>query len=127
MPRIENIAGLIKLREDARKKIQTRIADKVVVRVSLATCGIASGGEQVLQAMQDEVEKQGLGDVVFLRTGCMTYCHSEPTVQITLPGRKPVVFGKLDEASARSLVENYIINGEPLGTVIPVNYVRVVL
>jgi NADP-reducing hydrogenase subunit HndB len=46
----------------------------------------------VLQAMQDEVEKQGLGDVVFLRTGCMTYCHSEPTVQITLPGRKPVVF-----------------------------------
>jgi len=127
MPRIANVDQLKKMRDEARMKRAKLVSEKVIVNVSLATCGIASGGEKVMAAMQAEVKKQGLGNVVFLTTGCMTYCHSEPTVQVCLPGKKPVVFGKLDEVSARRLVENYIVKGEPVGTVIPVNYVRVTL
>ncbi len=127
MPKISNIADLKKYQEKYQAQKEADARDKIVVNVSLATCGIASGGNAVMAAMKDEVEKQGLKNVVFRQSGCMTYCHSEPTVEVSLPGHEPLVFGKLDERGARLLVENYIKYGEPTGTVIPVNYHRVTL
>lgn len=99
---------------------------KTVINVSLATCSIAAGGRKALEAIQDEIAKAGLGDSVLLvQSGCMTYCHSEPTVEITKPGAAPVVFGGVDEAKARALVTEYIVKGEAVAGEIPVNYVRV--
>ncbi len=126
MARIKSVTDL----KEYQKRHQAREAarkEKVVVNVSLATCGIASGGPAVLDAMKDELGKQGLTDVEFITSGCMTYCYAEPTVEVTLPGKEPVVFGKLDANSARTLVQKYIKGGEVVGTVIPVNYTRVVL
>jgi NADP-reducing hydrogenase subunit HndB len=127
MTRISNIADLKKYQDAYKARREAESRDKVVVNVSLATCGIASGGIAVMEAMQDEVSRQGLQNVEFRQSGCMTYCHSEPTVEVTLPGHDPLVFGKLDETAARLLVEKYIKSGEPTGTIIPVNYNRVTL
>jgi NADP-reducing hydrogenase subunit HndB len=127
MTKILNIADLKKYQQAYSDRKEADARDKIIVNVSLATCGIASGGNAVLAAMKDEVEKQGLKNVEFRQSGCMTYCHSEPTVEVVLPGHEPLVFGKLDERGARLLVENYIKHGEPTGTVIPVNYTRVTL
>jgi NADP-reducing hydrogenase subunit HndB len=126
MEKIQSVADLKKLQESYRARMAAR-SQKVCVNVSLATCGIASGGKAVMAALQDELARQGITHVEFMQSGCMTYCHSEPTVEVTLPGKEPVVFGKLDEASARELVRKYIKNGELVEGVIPVNYVRVVL
>ena len=126
MEKIQSVADLKKLQESYRARMAAR-SQKVCVNVSLATCGIASGGKAVMAALQDELAKQGITNVEFMQSGCMTYCHSEPTVEVTLPGKEPLVFGKLDEASARELVRKYIKNGELVEGVIPVNYVRVVL
>jgi NADP-reducing hydrogenase subunit HndB len=101
--------------------------DKTIVNVSLATCSIAAGGKFALEAMQDEVAKNGLNGVEFMQSGCMTYCYAEPTVEITLPGKEPVVFGYVDEAKARELITEYVMKGEPVEGIIPVNYERVVL
>ena len=127
MSKISNIADLKKYQASYKAKKEADAAGKIIVNVSLATCSIASGGNMVMETMRDEVEKQGLENVEFRQCGCMTYCHSEPTVEVTLPGHEPLVFGKLDERGARLLVENYIKHGEPTGTVIPVNYTRVTL
>jgi NADP-reducing hydrogenase subunit HndB len=62
-----------------------------------------------------------------MQSGCMTFCHSEPTVEVTLPGKEAVVFGKLDEAGARLLVQKYLKDGELIEGVIPVKDKRVVL
>ncbi|WP_428560916.1 MAG: (2Fe-2S) ferredoxin domain-containing protein [Solidesulfovibrio sp. DCME] len=98
-----------------------------LVNVSLATCSIAAGGKFAMEAMQDEVTKNGLVDVKFMQSGCMTYCYAEPTVEITLPGKVPVLFGNVDEAKARALITEYVMKGEPVEGIIPVNYQRVVL
>jgi NADP-reducing hydrogenase subunit HndB len=127
MAKIASIADLKKFQEECRAKREARALEKIIVSVSLATCGIASGGNRVMEAMKDEVAKQGIGNVEFIRVGCMTYCHSEPTVEVSLPGREPVVFGRLDEEGARQLVQKYLKNGEVTGAVIPVNYTRVEL
>lgn len=126
MAKIASIAELKKLQEENKAKAAAR-KDKIIVNVSLATCSIASGGKAVMEAMKDEVTKQGLSDVEFMQSGCMTYCYAEPTVVVTLPGKEPVCFGMLDEKSARELVQKYLKNGEVVDNVIPVNYVRVEL
>lgn len=127
MSKIATIAELKKLQEDIKAKKAASAKDKIVVNVSLATCSIASGGNVVLEAMKDEAAKQGINNVEFMMSGCMTYCHSEPTVEVALPGKEAVLFGKLDEAGARLLVQKYLKTGEVVGQVIPVNYIRVEL
>jgi NADP-reducing hydrogenase subunit HndB len=126
MAKIASIAELKKFQEDYKAKAAAR-KDKILVNVSLATCSIASGGNTVMEAMKDEAAKQGISNVEYMQSGCMTYCHSEPTVVVTLPGKEAVCFGKLDEKSARELVQKYLKNGELVDNVIPVNYVRVEL
>jgi NADP-reducing hydrogenase subunit HndB len=126
MEKIQSVADLKKFQARYQARMAAR-SEKVCVNVSLATCGIASGGKAVMAALQDELARQGITNVEFMQSGCMTYCHSEPTVEVTLPGKEPVVFGHLDEASARELVRKYIKGGELVPGVVPVNYVRVVL
>ena len=101
--------------------------NKTIINVSLATCSIAAGGKVALEAMQDEVALNGIANVEFMQSGCMTFCYAEPTVEITLPGKAPVVFGGVDEAKARELVTEYVMKGEPVEGIIPVTYERVVL
>ncbi|HOP39712.1 MAG TPA: (2Fe-2S) ferredoxin domain-containing protein [Geobacteraceae bacterium] len=126
MAKITSVADLKKFQEDYKAK-QAAKKEKIVVNVSLATCGIASGGKTVMAAMKEEAAKEGISNVEFMQSGCMTYCYAEPTVVVTLPGKDPICFGKLDETGARELVKKYLKNGEVTGTVIPVNYNRVEL
>lgn len=123
---IASLDALRARREDilARQKARN---GKIVINVSLATCSIAAGGKVALEAMQDEVALNDLANVEFVQSGCMTFCYAEPTVEITLPGKPPVVFGGVDEAKARELVTEYVMKGEPVEGIIPVTYERVVL
>jgi NADP-reducing hydrogenase subunit HndB len=125
MAKISSVAELKKMREDLQAAKEK--AGKPVINVSLATCGIASGGREVMAALQEEVAAQGL-DVEFMQSGCMTYCYAEPTVQITLPGQAPVTFGPVDAEKAKLLVDKYVKSGEMVAGVgvIPVGYERVV-
>jgi NADP-reducing hydrogenase subunit HndB len=127
MSKITTIAELKKIQGELKAKKAASAKDNIIVNVSLATCSIASGGNEVLAAMKDEATKQGINNVEFMMSGCMTYCHSEPTVEVSLPGKEPMLFGKLNESGARLLVQKYLKEGEVVGQVIPINYVRVEL
>ena len=126
MSTIASLDALRAKREDilARQKARQQ---KVLINVSLATCSIAAGGKVALEAMQDEIALNGIANVEFMQSGCMTFCFAEPTVEITLPGKDPVVFGGVDEAKARELVTEYVMKGEPVEGIIPVTYQRVIL
>ncbi len=127
MPAIPDKKALIARRDAARAKLADRNRSKTLVNVSCGTCGIASGAERVLDAMREEVRIKGLADVEFIRSGCMTYCYAEPTVSITLPGREPVTFGRVNEKSAKALVDDYIARGEPVAGEIPPDFERITL
>jgi NADP-reducing hydrogenase subunit HndB len=126
MAKIQSLAELLKKREELQAAAAQTKKDKVVVNVSLATCGIASGGKEILAVMRDEAKAQGLDNVEFVQSGCMTYCYAEPTVEISLPGQEPVVFGRVDKEKAKVLVAKYIKSGELVDGVIPIAYERVV-
>ena len=69
----------------------------------------------------DELDKRNIGAVV-TQTGCMGYCYAEPTIEVTLPGQEPVVYGYVDQSKADDIIEKYIKNGELVDGIIPQNY-----
>jgi NADP-reducing hydrogenase subunit HndB len=122
MAKINSLAELQKKRAELQAAKNKTISEKILVRVSLATCSIASGGKEMLEAMKTECAAQGITDIVFKRVGCQTCCYAEPTAEVTLPGKEPVTFGYLKADKVKELVQKYIKRGELIEGVIPVNY-----
>jgi NADP-reducing hydrogenase subunit HndB len=120
MEKINSLADLVNMRNQLSEAAASN--NNTIVNVSLGTCSIASGGQTALNIMKDTVAKLNLSDVEFTQSGCMCYCFAEPTVEVKLAGKEPVVFGNVDAARAKQIVEKYIKNGEPVEGVIPVNY-----
>ena len=122
MTKINSLSEFKKLRDEVQLKIKlSKPEQAVVVRVGMATCGIASGAKDTMNHFAEEFEKQAINAVV-LQTGCIGYCYAEPTVEITLPDKEPVTFGYVDKTKASEIIENYIKRGELTDGVIPMNF-----
>lgn len=93
----------------------------IQVKVALATCSKAAGAEPILEFFSQAIEKRGIDAEISL-TGCMGYCYAEPTVEVTLPGKQPVVYGNVTREKADLIIEKHLKHGEIVEGVIPANY-----
>ena len=110
---IKSLDDLKKMREATLNKVQLRETGQntegnIELLIGLATCGIAAGAREAMQAIIDEMAKEGITDVRVVRVGCLGYCHSEPTVQVNIPGQEPVLYGNVSEEVARNIVRVHI-------------------
>jgi NADP-reducing hydrogenase subunit HndB len=126
MEKIKTLADLRRIKENVQAKIDLRekseqAGELVQVKVAMATCGIAAGSKEVMNYFIDHLEENGIRAVV-TQTGCMGYCYAEPTVEITKPGREPVVFGEVTPGKAEEIIQKYLKNDELVEGIIPVNY-----
>lgn len=126
MNKIKTLDDLRKLKDQVQSKIKLRENSDhpeqlVQVKVGMATCGIASGARETMKYFIDELEQQAI-DAVVTQTGCMGYCYAEPTVEVILPGKEPVVFGYVDKAKATEIIDVYIKRGELTDGIIPVTF-----
>ena len=126
MTKIKSLADLKKMKSDLQSKIALREKSenpegRVLIRVGMGTSGIASGAKQIMEFLIDESEKRNV-DAIVSQTGDMGYSYAEPTVEVTLPGQEPIVFGDVDQKKADDIIEKYIKNGELLDGIIPQNY-----
>jgi NADP-reducing hydrogenase subunit HndB len=124
MKTINSPADLRKLKEEIKVKLygkETGSGEKVRIRVHSGTSGMASGAKAILDFIIEELEKRNI-DAIVVRTGDLGYCFAEPTVEVTRPGEKPVVFGNVDKLKADEIIEKYIKNGEYVDGILPVNY-----
>lgn len=124
MGKIKSFEELKKIKEQAKAKVDLRvkgdnIENSIQVKVAMATCGIASGAREIMNIIIDEAAKQGLENVVVTQTGCMGYCYAEPTIEVTLQGQEPVVYGNVNEEKAKEIVEKTLKNGELVDGIIP--------
>lgn len=82
----------------------------VQVIVGMGTCGIAAGAKATLDAFIKEMDAKGLaGSTIIRQTGCMEHCSSEPTVEVIVPDMPTVIYGNVDVATAKQIVEEHII------------------
>lgn len=93
----------------------------VQIRVAMATCGIAAGAREVMNALVEKIEKDKIPAIV-TQGGCMGYCYAEPTVEVRKPGEDPVVFSFVNTEVAMQIVDKYIMKGELIDGILPVNY-----
>jgi NADP-reducing hydrogenase subunit HndB len=126
MGKVKTLDDLRKLRDELKSKTTLREKSEnpeelVQVKVAMATCCIASGSRETMNYLADELEKRSIGAVV-TQTGCMGYCYAEPTVEVTIPGKEPIVFGYVNEKKADEIIEKYIRGGELIDGIIPMNY-----
>jgi NADP-reducing hydrogenase subunit HndB len=126
MEKIKSLADLKRIKENVQAKMDLRekseqVEELVQVKVAMATCGIAAGSKEIMTYFIDHLEENGIRAVV-TQTGCMGYCYAEPTVEITKPGKEPIVFGEVTVERAGEIIQKYLKHDELVEGIIPVNY-----
>ncbi len=126
MAKVKSLAELKAMKDKLQSNLDLREKSNnpdslVQIKVAMATCGIAAGAKQVMEHMMEEADKLKLS-IIFTQTGCMGYCHAEPTIEVRIPGKEPVVFGHVDNAKADEILTKYVMNNELVEGIIPVNY-----
>ena len=125
MKKLTSVADLKELKQQSSLASNPKDAPSsqqpIVIKVAMATCGIASGAKATYNYFVQELERQKIKATV-CQTGCMSYCYAEPTVEITLAGEEPVVFGFVNSAKAQEIIDKYIIQHQLIDGIIPASY-----
>ena len=123
MAKVNSLNDLIRLKETiVSKKAEMGTDDDVVlIKVGMATCGIASGAKEIMKFIVEECEQQAI-DVRVMQTGCIGYCYAEPVIEVQIPSKPSKIFGFVDKSKAREIVEKYIIKGESVEGEIAVTF-----
>ncbi|KNY28798.1 (2Fe-2S) ferredoxin domain-containing protein [Pseudobacteroides cellulosolvens] len=116
---IKSMEELRKIREEHQNKVKLRQSGdnpdgKIEILIGMATCGISSGARETLNAFVEEINNQGLNNIKVITVGCIGYCHSEPTVQVNMPGQKPVLYGNVKKDKVSGIINSHIKGGQPL-------------
>ena len=117
MNKVKTLDDLRKMRETLRSTLDIREKSNhpeqmVQIRISMATCGIAAGAKEIMNYFIEALDREKV-DALVTQTGCMGYCYAEPTVEITLPGREPVLYGDVTPDRVAAIIDKYIRNGQP--------------
>ena len=125
MAKMMSLEELQALRDKVRDRVDLRekgnqAEQMVVIRVAMATCGIAAGAREIMNYFSEVINERGLHQVMITQSGCMGYCYAEPTVEITKPGEAPIVFGEVTKERALEIIEKYILGGELVEGIIPI-------
>ena len=113
---MKTLAELQAIRDKAREKMTVRDGDSEGTRVvvGMATCGIAAGARPVLNAFVEEVAKRHLSSVTVTQTGCIGMCQFEPIVEVLVPGKEKVTYGKVTPEKVAKIVADHLVNGNPV-------------
>ena len=127
MAKIKSLEELKKAKEQAQNSVSLRvkgdnIENLIQIRVAMATCGIAAGARETMDEFIKVLQEENIDNAVVTQTGCMGYCYAEPTIELTMPGKEPIVYGHVDKAKVHEIVEKGIKNGEMLDGIIPVTH-----
>ena len=114
---MKSIEELMAIRDKTRKNMTVREDtgdSKIRVVVGMATCCIAAGARPVLNAFVDEIAKRDVKGVSVQQTGCIGMCQYEPIVEVTEPGKEKVTYVKMTPEKAVRVVNDHIVNGNPV-------------
>lgn len=92
--------------------------DHVEVHVCMGTAGVASGGHEVMDALNEEFEKRGLKNAeskerncAAKQTGCRGLCARDVLIDVYIPGKEPITYEHVTAEKVPTIVEEHIING----------------
>lgn len=83
-----------------------------VIYLGTASCGRAAGALDVLKSVQQTLEENRL-EAQVVQVGCIGPCYLEPLMDIHRKGLPRISYGNVTPSSARTIIESYLINGDP--------------
>ena len=83
------------------------------VAVGMSSCGIAAGARTVFEALTKDVAEKKLAWEV-TSTGCIGACHAEPMIEVRQSDGRAFLYGNVDEANSRRIVESHLVGGTPV-------------
>ncbi len=85
---------------------------KKIIRVGLASCGIAAGARPVYDFFRSELAKAPEKDFTLVRTGCIGMCFCEPLVEVE-DETGVYLYGEVNLEKARRILEEHLEAGRP--------------
>jgi len=107
MPKLKSIEDL----KAYAKTVSVERPGKTVLSVGTATCGIAAGGREAIDALNDAIKANHLKDIEVVETGCLGFCYAEPLVEVRAPGAASVYYAGVTEEIAKKIIEDHIVRG----------------
>ena len=113
---MKSLEELAAIRDRMKNIVNTREAgeDNIRIAVGMATCGIAAGARPVLNAFTEEVARRELSGVTVTQTGCIGMCQFEPIVEVMMPGKDKVTYGKVTPEKVERIIVDHLVNGNPV-------------
>ena len=112
---MKTLEELLAIKAKAEKAMNVREEEGAGIRVvvGMATCGIAAGARDVLNAFSEEIAKRNLENVTVSQTGCVGMCRLEPLVEIYTPDGQKFTYVKMNRDAAIRVVAEHIVNNNP--------------
>jgi NADP-reducing hydrogenase subunit HndB len=112
MPRL-TIDDLKKMRDQTAGAIALRAgAARAKVTIHMGTCGIAAGARDVMAALLEDIEGQGVTDVMVVTSGCAGLCSREPMATVDVRGQAPVKYVNLTPEKMVQVFRQHVLGGE---------------
>jgi NADP-reducing hydrogenase subunit HndB len=80
----------------------------------MGTCGIASGSQEVLDAVLAAAGELGDDGVSITTSGCAGFCSREPMLTVQIEGSPPVKYGDINPDKARKIYAEHVLGGSPV-------------
>jgi len=111
---VSKINTLEDLNKAAKRGLEAIIPSKTKIMVGMATSGIASGAQEVYNALAEEIKKRKL-DVILSKTGAMGMDCIEPLVDVLQPNKPRLAYSKMTAKKVPEVIDQ-IMKGAVNGT-----------
>ena len=99
-------------RQAALQWQETQRSPRPRVLIGTATCGMASGAEEIMQTLEKDLAKHGIqADIV--EVGCIGLCYAEPMIEVVKPGKPSVFYGNLTTELTSEIVRDWLAGDNP--------------
>ncbi len=96
--------------KDSSGKKKYRLADggevKGEIRIGLGSCCVASGSDEIRDAVKDTIDRNGL-NVKLKHVGCVGMCHQVPLVEIVPANGETTLYSKVKAADVDQIVQEH--------------------
>ncbi len=119
MSKVKSLEELMKIKEEALQNIKMRESGKRgKIVVAMGTCGIAAGAKDTLKAIVEDLNELKIDDISVVQSGCMGLCEVEPTIEVSLEGQEPIVYGHVTPENAKRIIRSHILEGKVVSDLI---------
>jgi NADH-quinone oxidoreductase subunit F len=76
------------------------------IRIGLGSCCVASGSDEIRDAVKDTIEREGL-NVKLKHVGCVGMCHQVPLVEIVPADGEATLYSRVKAADVQQIIDRH--------------------